>query len=339
MYRMLYKCVLTHIDPEKCHNIGIKFLRYANDNRVIQHLFSSPVPNDKRLNVKLCGIDFKNPIGMAAGFDKNVEVFPSLLSLGFGHVECGTITYFGRTGNSGKRIWRFEDGLINNMGIPNLGFHKVQSNMNANKIMKRTGIVGISVLPMDKSFPSLLISGLCNCVDYLTINISCPNIHDIRWSHIDYMLKNTDDVRRYMHDNFGKRTPLFMKLGPMTEDDQRSLIDLALKYNIDGLVMTNTMPATNISKDMQGGVSGKRLKYLAMRCVRTAYRHTGGELPIIGTGGVSSVDDVLLYIKNGASLVQLYTGFVMNGPRLPVKILNGLIDNINRNNWDSISSL
>lgn len=339
MYRWFYKHILSMIDAERAHNMALWFLE-----RNMSRIMFRKVPTDSRLNIHVAGVKFDNPIGMAAGFDKKGTVFPSLFSLGFGHVEVGTVTLEPRVGKERPRIWRRGPELFNRMGLPGPGVDTVTTNVWARP---STGIVGASISPentfkaKDEDVLHELFLRLYDDVDYITVNLSCPNVNEDGLYEIENILQRLQEDRLFLESLGVTHVPLFVKSGPsLTYDDSfahhhdpdslKRYLDMLIKHRVSGVVLVNTLPdVLEIGgKRLHGGRSGPFLKEHGLQSVRTAYKHTGGSLPIIGVGGIASAADALDYIRCGASLVQLYTGFVTQGPRLPERILEGILDEL-----------
>ena len=330
MYNWIYRNILNKIDAERCHDIGLKVLK----NRFLTKMLSGKVPVDDRLNVVIGGVKFNNPLGMAAGFDKNGIVFHNLMRLGFGHVEVGTITLDEREGNSKPRLWRVRDGLVNRMGLPGCGLLKVFDNISCRRYIG--GVIGANISPINSDHLSdftaieRLYKTLRTVTDYITVNISCPNVE----KNIDQDIKNVIQVLsswRYVPNG----VPIFVKLAPNLEENTlKRHLDLLMEYELDGVVLGNTLP-TKVD-GLNAGVSGPRLIEHGINNVSTAFQHTEGKLHIVGVGGVENSLDALHYIRSGASLVQMYTGFVNYGPRTPANILNGMLDDLGDKNVKDI---
>jgi len=359
MYKWAFNKFLSKTDPEKLHKRAIRFLQWAQKSAISRYAMRRFVPKDHRLNVNLFNKVFPNPLGIAAGFDKGGTVSQALSCLGFGFTEVGTVTFEHRDGNEKPRIWREKNNCVRNyMGLPNIGGFEVSTNINNVRKNGFKGIIGASVsslgghgnLYAESTRLQSLFDQFDFCgIDYITVNISCPNVEHMY--NLEELFRTIRDF-----DVFGTNIPIFIKLGPpmrfreskyngakfnnqpyMNVDVLKEIIDFASLYNISGIIVLNTLPT--IKKGQVGGRSGTCLKKYGLKAVRTLYKHMNGRMPIIGVGGISDYNDVLTYIKNGASLVQLYTSFIYEGPRLPAYILNDLLLDSDRNGWKSIQDL
>lgn len=318
---------------------------------------TAPCPkpiHHKALQVTLWDRKFPNPIGLAAGFDKNAEVIDACLKLGFGHTEIGTVTPRPQAGNPKPRIFRDtpNNAVINRMGFPNAGVQTFKDNLTAflSKKNRPQGVIGINI-GMNKTQKepekdyTMLVRLLAPMADYLTINISSPNTPRLRNLQEPESFKALiATVREELTKSCGDHVPpLLVKLAPdLSEDEQKALAVAALECKIDGLILTNTTldrPDTltpKISKET-GGLSGAPLKDKSTQIIRNFYKYTEGKLPIIGVGGVASAQDAYEKIKAGASLVQLYTGMIYEGPNLIAKINTELLDLLDQDGYNHIS--
>jgi len=336
MYKWLYEHFLSKMDPEKAHRRACRLLKIAQRSKFCRKTMSKEVPQDKRLNVSLCDIKFPNPLGMAAGFDKYGTLSLGLGALGFGFVETGTVTLHPRKGNIKPRIWREDNKCLRNfMGLPSPGCEVFRRNL----ILYKSGVVGVSLSTIgdndalqDHERFHVLYNEIKECADYFTINISCPNVEHM--INVELMLSTLSLIRHYEELYKKPRVPVFLKFGPIDVKGLKEIVLMAVDYGVDGFIATNTLPG-----EKPGGLSGPCLKRYGIATVKTLYKYIGKTLPIIGVGGISDCKDVLDYIKSGASLVQLYTSFVYEGPRLPRQILQGLLKDSDENGWGSITDL
>ena len=339
--------ILKFLPPELAHSFSIKALKYFNlkyDNI-----------NDPILSQHILGLDFPNPIGLAAGFDKNAEVISSMFSLGFGFIEVGTITPLPQNGNPKPRVFRLEEdkGIINSLGFNNKGILKAKKNLIKFKSSSnKNRIVGVNLGINKNSTDSINdylfgIESFCNLANYITINISSPNTVGLRDLQLRGKIENLIKqvvLKREKIDSLTK-IPIFIKISPDLNDDQlRDLALISLANNIDGLIITNTTinrPNNLLSKNknFKGGLSGKPLFQASNKILKKMYNLTNGQIILIGVGGISSGSDCYEKIKSGASLIQLYSALTFSGPSLISKIKKELVDLIKTDGYKNISDL
>lgn len=341
----LAKPLMMTLDPEAAHNIGLKVLRSP--------LGRASYPKaDPSLNVQLFDRVFDCPLGVAAGFDKNAESVDSLLGMGFGFVEAGTVTPRPQVGNETPRIFRHRasGSVINRMGFPNKGMDVFATNMEKfrKKGMNANGIVGINI-GKNKDTESavddykLLIKQFGKDADYLCVNISSPNTPGLR------DLQSKENLVPFLGELVSHkiincpRTPLLVKFSPDMTDEQVEDVAASVRaINIDGLVLCNTTLDRPESlprsfREQPGGLSGPHCEEKSKEVVKTFYKLTEGKLPIIGVGGIDSAETAYAKIKAGASLVQLYTSFIYQGPAVVGRIRKGLVRLMNEDGFSSIS--
>ncbi|MCB1681507.1 MAG: quinone-dependent dihydroorotate dehydrogenase [Alphaproteobacteria bacterium] len=347
LYR-LARPVLFKLEPEKAHRMTLKFMKSG----------LMPVPQRikaSELEQTLWDLRFPNPVGLAAGFDKNAEVIRSVLEMGFGFMEAGTVTPLPQAGNPLPRVFRDpgSESIINRMGFPGEGSKVFASNFDRYKSedVPPPGVVGINIgMNKDQKEPAAdynaLIRAFAPKADYLTVNISSPNTPGLRNLQEQDALQNllTSLVETLNHATGDLAPPpLLVKLAPdLTDEQQQQIADVLLDVRISGVVLTNTTtsrpPALPKSFASQsGGLSGKPLRSLSTQTIRNFYRLTGGKLPIIGVGGIFSGKDAYEKIRAGASLVQLYTGLVYRGPEIASSICRELIGRLNKDGFAHIS--
>ncbi len=322
--------LLFNLDPETAHDLAIKSLKL---NPLPSNLFS--VKDEQMLEISLFGKNFPNPIGLAAGFDKSAEAYNSLLKLGFGFVEVGTVTPLKQFGNPKPRIFRLENdaALINRLGFNNDGMDAIKNRI---KSEGKIGILGINIGPNKDTKDQKMdfCQGLKNffdIADYITINISSPNTKDLRDFHEKEKLKDLlSSLNKIKNDNKIK-TPLLLKVSPDIEDKHISEIsDLAIENYISAVVLTNTTNGNrnnlnSKNKNEEGGLSGEPLHQISTNLIKKFYKQLNGKIPIIGVGGVNSGKSAYEKIIAGASLLQLYTSFVYRGPLTAKDIKKELI--------------
>ena len=339
--------ILKFLPPELAHSFSIQALKYLNlkyDNI-----------NDPILSQHILGLDFPNPIGLAAGFDKNAEVISSMFSLGFGFIEVGTITPLPQNGNPKPRVFRLEEdkGIINSLGFNNKGILKAKKNLIKFKSSSnKNRIVGVNLGINKNSKDSINdylfgIESFCNLANYITINISSPNTVGLRDLQLRGKIENLIKqvvLKREKIDSLTK-IPIFIKISPDLNDDQlRDIALISLANNIDGLIITNTTinrPNNLLSKNknFKGGLSGKPLFQASNKILKKMYNLTNGQIILIGVGGISSGSDCYEKIKSGASLIQLYSALTFSGPSLISKIKKELVDLIKTDGYKNISDL
>jgi dihydroorotate dehydrogenase len=311
----LIRPLIFAMDAERAHGLTIAALK------LLPTLRHEPVRS--RLSMTIAGIDFPNPIGMAAGFDKNAEVFGQVLRLGFGFTEVGTLTPHPQAGNPRPRLFRLvEDrGVINRMGFNNAGQAKAKARLERRS---RAGIVGVNIGANKDSADRVAdyvvgVRLMGPVADYLTVNISSPNTPGLR------ALQDRDALdellAQVMQARGGSWPPIFLKVAPDLEPrDIDGIVAAALKHRIDALIVSNTTisrpPLKSKYRDQQGGLSGAPLEPLALQRLKDFRTATGGKLPLIAAGGVESGADAYARIRAGASLVQLYSALIYQGPRL-----------------------
>ncbi len=324
------KPLLFNIDPEKAHNLAIKSLKY---NFLPESLFN--VENEELLSINLFGRTIKNPIGLAAGFDKSAEVYNQMFKIGFGFVEVGTITPKQQYGNQKPRVFRLEEdsALINRLGFNNDGSEVVKNRIENNL---PTSLLGINIGPNKTS--SNMSEDFIRCAetffplgDYITINISSPNTEGLRDFHKKEILKDLLSKINQIRDKSDFRKSFLLKISPdLDEGNINEIISLVLDYKIDGVILTNTTDSNRhnlISKKKEevGGLSGKPLRNLSTKLIKKFYRSLKNKVPIIGVGGVDSGKTAFEKISAGASALQLYTSMVYEGPMVVKKIKKELI--------------
>jgi len=321
---------LFNLDPETAHDLAIKSLKF---NPFPSKMFE--VEDEQMLNIKLLGKNFPNPVGLAAGFDKSAEVYNSLLKLGFGFVEVGTVTPLKQYGNPKPRIFRLENdhALINRLGFNNDGIEIIKARIKSDA---KRGILGINIGPNKetKDQTNDFCTGLKNffdLVDYITINISSPNTEGLRDFHDQEKLTNLMTALNKIKKDNRTNIPLLLKISPDIKNIHiPEIANSAIKNNISAIILTNT---TNGNRDNlksefkteEGGLSGEPLHKISVNIIKKFYKELNNKIPIIGVGGVNSGKSAYEKIIAGASLLQLYTSFVYRGPSAAKDIKKELI--------------
>lgn len=332
LFETLGRNLLFTLDPETAHGLSIKALKCGMPLPI--KAVSSP-----RLHVSLCGLDFPNPLGMAAGFDKNAEVPDALLRLGFGFAEVGTVTPLPQSGNPKPRIFRLtqDDAVINRLGFNNEGHESCERRLAARA--GRTGIVGVNIGANKDSADrigdyELGVKRFARHASYLTVNISSPNTPGLRnmqaRESLAELLSRVVVARDAEAEQLGRKTPLFLKIAPdLHEADLEDIAAEVTDKAIEGVIVSNTTItrprlASTAHGHETGGLSGKPLFERSTTVLAKMRRLLGPDRAIIGVGGVDSSDTALEKIRAGADLVQLYTSMVYAGPALPARVVAGM---------------
>jgi dihydroorotate dehydrogenase len=337
--------LLRALDPETAHDLTIRALATLP--------MPQPAPDDPRLRVRTFGLDFPNPVGLAAGFDKQAQVPDALLRLGFGFVEVGGVTPLPQPGNPRPRAFRLaaDEAVINRYGLNSEGMEAVAVRLRARQ--GRPGIVGLNVgankdaadRSADYAACARTFAGL---VDFLTVNVSSPNTPGLRdlqgEAVLDELIARVVEMRETVTGQGGRRTAILLKIAPdLTPDMLDGIVAVALRRRIDALVVSNTTIArpaslreTALSKEA-GGLSGRPLFAPSTRVLAQVRLRVGAELPLIGVGGIDSAQATWTKIEAGASLVQLYTALVYKGPGLVGEIKAGLLERMAREGLASLA--
>jgi len=344
MYKRLRK-YLFKIGPEAMHGLIVRLLklsRFIPFFKSIMRLFFCY--HDKSLEREVLGIKFKNPAGLAAGFDKNGEIVNELACFGFGFIEVGSVTPLPQPGNPQPRIFRLpvDFGMINRMGMNNSGAKAVAHNLRRYRWMRRVPVGG-NISKNTNTFNIHSPADYERCfaliydqVNYFAVNVSCPNVNNLTQLQdkdiLEQIIDRLINVRHY-HDDY---KPILLKLSPDLDYAQiDDIIDLARSKGIDGIIAVNTTvtreglktAAEEVEAIGKGGLSGAPLTRLALDKVRYIHEKTEGELPIIGVGGIMTPEDAVNMLNAGASLIQVNTGFIYNGPAFVRQILKRLKNN------------
>ena len=315
--------LIFKLDPEFAHSLAIKALK--------TNLFlKQKIPEDLYLKSTLFGKEIKNPIGIAAGFDKDAEVYNSLFNLGFGFVEVGTVTPLKQYGNKKPRVFRLENdkALINRLGFNNSGSDNVSKRIKKNKPI---GILGVNIGPnwdsKDRVEDYLIgFKKFHNLADYITINISSPNTENLRDFHNLDELENLLDKIFAEKRKLSSKIPIALKVSPdINNEIIKEISKLLIEYKVNALIVSNTTDQNRDNlKDHQkfqrGGLSGKPLRDISNKLINHFFKNLNGQVKIIGVGGVDSGKSAYEKFLSGADFVQLYTGMVFRGPKIAIKI-------------------
>jgi dihydroorotate dehydrogenase len=323
------------LDAERAHRATIKALKLMPPHR--------PPPFAPSLRTTVAGIEFPTPIGLAAGFDKDGEVPEQMLSLGFGFVEVGTVTPRPQSGNAGPRLFRLraDRAVINRLGFNNRGQPAAYARLTECTHMHAVIGVNVGANKDSSDWIADYVSGvqaMAPVARYLTINISSPNTPGLRGLQDEGVLDELLTAVRQA----GVNKPIYLKVAPdLADRDAERIVRAAIDHRIDALIVSNTTvsrpPLRSRWKDESGGLSGTPLKALALDALRQFRRASAGEMPLIGVGGIANSDDAWERIRAGASLVQLYTAMVYQGPGIARRIAHGLARRLKREGFSNIA--
>jgi len=320
-----FRNLIFKIDPETAHNLAIKSLKF----NLVTNIFDEN-KNDPMFETTLFGKKLDNPIGLAAGFDKNAEVYNSIFKLGFGFVEVGTVTPLKQYGNPKPRIFRLveDQALINRLGFNNLGSENISSRIRLNK---PDGLIGVNLGPNKNTQDRLndYLIGLRtfhNIVDYITINISSPNTENLREFHEENKFDELMTLILNEKEKISSDVPIVVKISPDIEEDKiEKITSILINHKVNAVIISNTTEANrdnlkNISKHQKGGLSGKPLEKKSNLLIKKFYSFLKGKIDIIGVGGIDSGKSAYDKLLAGANFLQLYTGMVYQGPNIVSKI-------------------
>jgi len=342
MYKLIIRPFLFLFDPEKIHYITFSLIRFLCKVPFMALIFRGLYKiEDKRLERKLFGITFKNPVGLAAGFDKNAVLFNELANFGFGFIEIGTVTPKGQEGNPKKRLFRLKEdnGIINRMGFNNDGLEIAIEQLKKNKgKLIIGGNIGKNTQTSSELYTrdyELCFKGLHPYVDYFVLNVSCPNVGShAKLNDKSYLIELILAIQKLNNQEIIQK-PILLKIAPDLNNNQLDeIIELVAETKIDGVIASNTsttrdrLKASNhLLKEIgNGGLSGQPIKELSTRVIKYLAQNSDKAFPIIGVGGIHSAEDALDKIEAGADLVQIYTGFIYEGPGLIKQINKALLN-------------
>ena len=337
MYKKIIRPILFLFDTEKVHNFTFLFFKIILNlpfiGYIVRKIYSV---ENKKLHKKIFGLEFKNPVGLAAGFDKNAKLFNELTCFGFGFIEIGTVTPNAQNVNQKKRLFRLVDdeGVINRMGFNNDGMSKITARLKKNKNVLIGGNIG-----KNKSTPNnqavndylLCFNYLHDFVDYFVVNVSSPNTPNLRELQNKEPLIEILKSIKAEHLTKSKPKPILLKISPdLSKSNISDIVEIVLSLKIDGIIATNTTIQRNNlkSKNMNesGGLSGKPILERSNEVIRYISEKSKGSIPIIGVGGIHSAQDAIDKINAGADLIQIYTGFIYEGPSLIRSINKALVE-------------
>lgn len=342
MYKQLLRPLFFLFDPETIHHFTFSLIKTSSKIPGISFLFRSLYTiEDTRLERRLFGLTFKNPVGLAAGFDKNAVLYNELANFGFGFIEIGTVTPKGQAGNPKKRLFRLKDdkGIINRMGFNNEGLESaiIQLKKNKGKL-----IIGGNIGKNTNTKPEDYTRDYLECfnalhpyVDYFVLNVSCPNVGShAKLNDKDYLEELIGSVQK-ANKSFKEEKPILLKIAPDLNNNQLDeIVQLVADTNLDGVIASNTSMDRSGLKATQeqletignGGLSGQPIKDKSTKTIQYLSVKSNKAFPIIGVGGIHSAEDALEKIEAGADLVQIYTGFIYEGPSLIKKINKAILN-------------
>ena len=341
MYKILVRPVLFLFDPEKVHHFTFSLIRFLCKIPFVASIFRGMYQiEDKRLERTLFGITFKNPVGLAAGFDKNAVLYNELANFGFGFIEIGTVTPLGQIGNPKKRLFRLKDdkGIINRMGFNNDGLEVAIEQLKKNKEkLIIGGNIGKNTQTKPENYTAdyeACFKGLHPYVDYFVLNVSCPNVGShAKLNDKDYLLELISAVQKLNNQEVIQK-PILLKIAPDLNNNQLDeIIELVAETKIDGVIASNTSTTRDNLKASDellkeignGGLSGQPIKAQSTKVIQYLSKNSNKSFPIIGVGGIHSAEDAIEKINAGADLVQIYTGFIYEGPNLIKEINKALL--------------
>ena len=344
MLSNILKFFLYKIEPEKAHKLSLVLI-----NKYFAKMPLSSNYLDKNLYQKIFNLSFDNPLGLAAGFDKNAEIYNQVDKFGFGFTEIGTITPKPQEGNLKPRVFRLiqDKAIINRLGFPNEGMNEITKKMKKN-IPK--GICGVNIGPNKENSTSIDDYLLCfdqffELASYIAINISSPNTPKLRSLHNNEKITELIDAIKKRRAEKKSNVPIILKVSPDIEEDKiEGICNILLEKSMDGVILTNTTIRNKNSLSSEhriqdGGLSGEPLNEISNKIIQKFYLRLGSSIPIIGAGGVSSGATAYEKIKSGASLLQLYTALIYEGPYVAKKINKELSNLIKLNGYNNISEV
>ncbi len=334
MYKLLVRPLLFNYDPERVHHFTFKMIKILSKIPLVSLLFKSLYSvNNSKLEREVFGLKFKNPVGLAAGFDKDAKLFNELHDFGFGFIEIGTLTPKPQDGNPKKRLFRLkkDSAIINRMGFNNGGVEEAVKRLKKNKGVLIGGNIGKNkITPNENAVEDYKIcfDALFDYVDYFVVNVSSPNTPNLRALQDKEPLTKLLNTLQDKNQKKSLQKPILLKIAPdLTDDQLLDIIDIVKETKIAGVIATNTtISRKGLRSEIalineKGGLSGKPLADRSTEIIRFLSEKSNSAFPIIGVGGIHSAKDALEKIEAGASLVQLYTGFIYEGPKL-VKDIN-----------------
>jgi dihydroorotate dehydrogenase len=357
IYRSLIRPILFRLPAESAHEFALRSLRRALQNPAIRRAAETRFQRTPFGNLKRFGLTFRNPVGLAAGFDKNGTAADLLSSLGFGFIEVGTVTSEAQPGNPQPRVFRLprDRAIINRLGFNNCGAKALVKNL---KKHRPDCVLGINIgkarsVAIERAIPDYLktFTTIYNTADYVAVNVSSPNTPKLRELQQPEMLADLLEALQARNAELAAKTfrpspkPILLKIAPdLSEAEIESLVKIAMDKSVAGIIATNTTvsrdglqsPRKTIDAIGEGGLSGAPLGDRSNEIISLIYRLTNGSLPIVGVGGIFTAEDAWKKICAGASLVQLYTGFIYEGPGIARDINEGLRQIVSKKGFVSL---
>lgn len=332
MYKSIIRPILFRFDPERVHHFTFGSISFLNKIPGVSALIRSMYQlNNPKLEREVFGLKFKNPVGLAAGLDKDAKIYNELDNFGFGFIEIGTITPKPQIGNPKKRLFRLKEdaGIINRMGFNNSGVEVAVQRLKKNKGVLIGGNIGKNKdTPNENAVEDYKICfhALYDYVDYFVVNVSSPNTPNLRELQDKEPLTQLLRTLQTLNQQKNQPKPILLKIAPdLTDEQLLDIIDIVSETKIAGVIATNTTISRDglqsENKKETGGLSGQPLKHRSTEVIRFLHEKSHGAFPIIGVGGIHSAEDAMEKLNAGASLVQIYTGFIYEGPKL-IKAIN-----------------
>lgn len=341
MYKLLIRPLLFLFDPEEVHYFTFSAIRFISKIPGFSSIFRAIyVIEDKRLETEVFGLKFKNPVGLAAGFDKDAVLYNELSNFGFGFIEIGTLTPKAQDGNPKKRLFRLKQdaAIINRMGFNNKGIQAAIEKLKQNKGVLIGGNIGKNKLtPNENAADDYVIcfEALYDYVDYFVVNVSSPNTPNLRELQEKEPLTKLLQTLQDLNLARPKQKPILLKIAPdLTDEQLLDIIDIVNTTKIAGVIATNTTISReglqSENKAEVGGLSGKPLTSRSTEVIRFLSQKSNKSFPIIGVGGIHSAQEAIDKLEAGASLIQLYTGFIYEGPALVKAINKKILESVTR---------
>ncbi|WP_306352695.1 quinone-dependent dihydroorotate dehydrogenase [Flavobacterium sp. '19STA2R22 D10 B1'] len=339
MYKLIVRPIFFCFDPEKVHYFTFSLIRFLNKIPGVSSIFRGMYEvKDARLEREVFGLKFKNPVGIAAGFDKDAKLYQELSNLGFGFIEIGTLTPKGQEGNPKKRLFRLkaDSAIINRMGFNNGGVVEAVERLKKNKGVLIGGNIGKNKLTPNEDAVldyEICFDALYDYVDYFVVNVSSPNTPNLRALQDKEPLTQLLQTLQDKNLTKPKAKPILLKIAPdLTDEQLLDIIDIIKSTQIAGVIATNTTISReglqSENKEEMGGLSGKPLTKRSTEVIRFLSEKSNKAFPIVGVGGIHTAEDAIEKLEAGASLIQLYTGFIYEGPALVKEINKKILKNI-----------